>query len=46
MLVKIGDLGLIFCVRFVELDNMGEICRGEGGGDGNGIIVGCKGDMY
>lgn len=46
MLVKTGDSGLISRVRLVEPGNTGETCRGEGGGDGNGIIAGCKGDMY
>lgn len=46
MLVKTGDSGLISRVRLVEPVNTGETCRGEGGGDGNGIITGCKGAMY
>ena len=46
MLVKTGDSGLISLVRLEELVNTGEACRGEGGGDGNGIITGCKGAMY
>lgn len=46
MLVKTGDTDPISRVRLVEPGNTGEICRGEGGGDGNGNTTGCKGAMY
>lgn len=44
--VDVGDTDPIFRVRLVEAGNTGETWSGEGGGDGNGIITGCKGAMY
>ena len=46
LLVKTGDSGLMSRVRLVEPGNTGETCRGEGGGEGNGIITGRKGAIH
>lgn len=42
----LGDKDTISRVRLVDAGNMGDAWSGEGGGDGNGIITGCKGVMY
>lgn len=46
MLIDAGDTGAVSRVRLVETGNTGETRSGEGGGDGNGIMTGCKGAMY
>jgi len=44
--IFVEDTDPISRVRLVEAGNTGETRSGEGGGDGNGIITGCKGVMY
>lgn len=44
--VELGDMDLVFFVRVFDIGNMGDIWRGEEGGDGNGMIIGGKDFVY